>query len=103
MRHEAATRELLLGRVLGGGLCDHRRDHAIVAHIPIRCDLPAFAVPGLDSFRARALVVRAGHLDRTQHALETEVLDAIRGEIKAYEPQRTCSPVSGFLPNFAWP
>jgi hypothetical protein len=35
------------------------------------------------------------------HALETEVLGAIRGEIKAFEAQRTCSRVSGFLPNFA--
>ena len=74
VRQQAAGRDLLLGRVFCRRLLDHGRDHAVVAGVPVGRDLPVLAIPGLDAPHARALVVRAGHLDRLQHALEAELL-----------------------------
>jgi hypothetical protein len=44
--------------------------------------IPVLAVPGLDAARVGALVVRARYLDRTQLALESELLDAFGGEVE---------------------
>jgi hypothetical protein len=65
-----------------------------------------------DADRSAAAVAVRGQCERclqfacpiagkVAHALETEVLGAIRGEITAFEAPAHCSRVSGFLPNFA--
>src|SRR5262249_5591464 len=85
VRQQAAGRDLLLGRVLGRGLLDHGRDHAVVAGIPVGRDLPVLAIPGLDASDARALVVGAGHLDRLQLVLEAKLLEPFRREVEVFE------------------
>src|SRR6516164_2842545 len=82
VRQQAAGRDLLLGRVLCCSLLDHGRDDAVVADVPVGRDLPVLAIPGLDASDARALVVGAGHLDRLQHALEAELLNAFRSQVE---------------------
>src|SRR5215471_4306862 len=85
VREQAADRDLLLRRVLGRSLLDHGRNHAVVAGVPVGRGLPVLAVPGLDASDARALVVGAGHLDRPQHALEAELLEALRSQVEVFE------------------
>jgi hypothetical protein len=85
VRQQAAGRDLLLGCILGRGLLDHGRDHAVVAGVPVGRDLPGLAVPGLDASDARTLVVRARHLDWPQLALEAELLETIGGEVEVLE------------------
>jgi hypothetical protein len=53
-----AGRNFLLGRVLGRSLFDHGGDQTVVAHIPIRCDLPVFADTTRPTARSRSTVVR---------------------------------------------
>src|SRR5262249_20493210 len=83
--HETPGRELLFSRVLGRRFLHHRSDHRVVGRDPIRRDIPLLAVPSLDPARARALVIGAGHLDRPQLALESELLEAIGGEVEILE------------------
>src|SRR5205807_3399651 len=85
VRHQAAGRDLLLGRVFCCSLLDHGRDQAVIAGVPVGRDLPVLAVPGLDACDARALVVGAGHLDRLQHTLESELLEAFRSQVEVFE------------------
>src|SRR5262249_46651208 len=85
MRHEAAGRNFLLGRVPSRSFFDHGADYAIVAGVPVGRNLPVLAVPGLDASGARALVVLAGHLDRVQLVFEAELLEPLRGEIEVLE------------------
>ena len=85
VRHNAPSRDLLLGRVLCRGLLDHRRDNGIVGRNPIRRDIPFFTVPGLDAARSPALVIGAGHLNRLQLVLEAELLQPFRGQIEIFK------------------
>src|ERR1051325_11548045 len=82
---EAADRELLVGRVLGRGLLDQRLDHVVVRGVPVRRDAPVLAVPGPDAAGAGALVVGAAHLDRLEHAVEAELLDAVGPDVEVFQ------------------
>src|SRR5690349_648536 len=72
-----ARRDLLLGRVLGGDVLDQRRQDRIVAGVPVGDHLPLLAVPLVDAAEPCALMVAARDLDRSDHALEAELLDAV--------------------------
>src|SRR5262249_49381184 len=82
---QASGADLLLRRILGGGVLHHRGDDIFVRLVPVGGDLPVRAVPRLDAACAGALVVRAGHLDRLEDALEAELLDAIRAWIEVFQ------------------
>src|SRR5262249_54348359 len=77
-----AWRGLLLGPVLGCGVLDDRLDDRIVAGEPVGDHVPLLAVPLVDPAETRALMVGARDLDRSDHALEAELLDAVGGEVE---------------------
>src|SRR5262245_53464730 len=82
---QASGADLLLRRILRGGVLHHRGEDIVVSLVPVGGDLPVGAVPGLDAAGAGALVVGAGHLDRLEHALETELLDAVGAEVEVFQ------------------
>src|SRR5262245_47652464 len=64
---------------------DHGCDHVVVTDVPVGRDLPVLAVPGLDAPGARAFVVGARHLDRLEHVLKTELLEAVGADVEILE------------------
>src|SRR6516164_7307051 len=80
-----ACGDLLLRRVLLSRRLDQRLDDGVVAGEPVRNDVPLLAVPLVDAAQPRALVVGAGHLERADHALEAELLDAVGSKIEMLE------------------
>src|SRR5262249_61005098 len=73
---QASGADLLLRRILRGGVLHHRSDDILVGLVPVGRDLPVRAVPRLDAASAGALVVGAGHLDRLSDALQSQLLDS---------------------------
>src|SRR5262245_14109369 len=71
-----ARGDLLLRGVVGRDLLHQRLGHLLVGGVPVGDDLPGLAVPLHDAPVARALVVGTGDLDRAQHAVEAQLLDA---------------------------
>src|SRR5262245_49383264 len=61
---QAADRNFLLGCIFCGRVLHHWQNDGIIARVPVGCDLPVLAVPGVDTTGARAFVIGAGHLDR---------------------------------------
>jgi hypothetical protein len=51
--HQATGRDLLLGRIFGCRLLDHRQDHVVVGGVPVGRDAPVLAVPGLRCCQSR--------------------------------------------------
>src|SRR5262249_34556728 len=78
---QAACRDVLFSRVFCRRVLDHGCDHVVVTDVPVGRDLPVLAIPGLDAPGARAFVVGARHLDRLEHVLETELLEAVRAHV----------------------
>ena len=81
-------------------LLDDRAEVVLVRRVPVGDHLPSPCRPTAGRVRSGALVVHAANLDRLDHALEAEFLEARLVRLQVLEPQRTCSPVIGFLPNF---
>src|SRR5262249_45116770 len=82
---QAAGRDVLFSRVFCRRVLDHGCDHVVVTDVPVGRDLPVLAVPGLDAPGARAFVVGARHLDRLEHVLETELLEAVGADVQILE------------------
>src|SRR6476620_8384190 len=80
-----ARGDLLLGRVLGRLLLDHRVEDRKIGLVVAGDHLPLLAVPLLDARNVGALVVLTAQLDRADHALEAELLDARGGQIEILE------------------
>src|SRR5258707_12686647 len=80
-----ARGDLLLRCVLAGRVLDQRFDDGIVGGEPVGDHLPLLAVPLVDAAETGALVVAAGDLDRSDHALEAELLDAVGREVEMLE------------------
>src|SRR3954447_10789239 len=72
---------LLLGVLLGGAL-HHRIEDREVRLVVAGDDLPLLAVPLLHAGDVRALVVLAAELQRLDHAVEAQLLDAVGGEVQ---------------------
>src|SRR5687767_5804147 len=75
---------LLLGVLLRRGV-DHRLQHLVVRLVPVGNHRPFGAVPLLDAAGTRAFVVVAGHLERLQHALESELLETGGADIEVLD------------------
>src|SRR5262249_11631772 len=75
---------VLFSRVFCRRVLDHGCDHVVVTDVPVGRNLPVLAVPGLDAPGARAFVVGARHLDRLEHVLETELLEAVGADVEKY-------------------
>src|SRR5882757_4103045 len=80
-----ARLDLLLRGIFRGNIIDERFGDRLVGRVPVGDDFPALAVPLLYAPLARALVVGAGNLDRPQHALEAEFLEACIGEVEVLQ------------------
>src|SRR6266850_138061 len=80
-----ARRDLLLGGVLGRRVLDQRRDDGVVGGVPVGNDVPLLAVPLVDAAQSRTFMVGARHLDRSDHALEAELLDALSSEVEVLD------------------
>src|SRR5580693_5089358 len=72
-----ARGDLLFRRILAGGVLHQRLDDGVVGGEPVGDHLPLFAVPLVDAAEPRAFMVGAGDLDRSDHAFEAELLDAL--------------------------
>ena len=97
-----ARRDALLLRVRGRRLLDDRPHERPVGRDPVGDDVPLLAVPLLEFDGAAALVVRAGHLDAAGAGpMAPSSFRRLSSMFRFSKPQRTSSPVSGFLPNFA--
>src|SRR5262245_39812614 len=77
-----ARRDVLFFGVLGSGVLDHRPQQRFIGRVEVGDDLPLFAVPLLQPRLVRALVVLTGELNGLQHALETELLEPVRGQVE---------------------
>src|SRR5215813_3535991 len=77
-----AQRNLLLGRILAGGLLDHLAHRRTVAGHERGDLLEASPIPLLELDHARALVIAATRLDRREEASCTKLLDARLREIQ---------------------
>src|SRR5262249_32043083 len=77
--------DLLLRRVLAGRRLHQRLDDRVVPGEPVGDHVPLLAVPLVHAAEPRAFVVGTGHLERSDHALEAELLDAVGGEVEVLE------------------
>src|SRR5205823_2928243 len=80
-----ARRDLLVRRVLGRLILDHRVEDRQIGLVVAGDGLPLLAVPLLDAGLVRALVILARELDRLHHAFEAQLLDALCGEAEVLE------------------
>src|SRR3984893_1123586 len=81
----AARLSRALRCILRGSCVDERFGDGLVGRVPVGDDFPALAVPLLYARLARALVVRAGNLDRLQHTLEAEFLETCIGDVEVLQ------------------
>src|SRR3954469_3460458 len=77
--------EALVRGVLGRRLLHLRPQIVGIRLDPVGYEHPLLAVPLLDARLAGAAVVETGHLQRPDQSLETELLDAIGGEVEVLE------------------